>query len=242
MTIKQEAVTPVTIVSRLLENGIGVLSPPAANAMTVLKVDIDSIDCEIMEAVLAANHRPELIIIETNPAYPPPVLFTLKYGAHAHKWFHGGGAHHLLYGCSLSHATTIARRYGYALVQFVVEDAYFVRASERPKFGTRLPSTPAECFALGNPFTYYFDPAVAYSRSKRRAAGSLARGVSEDWALRGRGGSSSAIVRKMAPLERRALASLVTGNVSELGFRLFGPDAPLSGVVSVGIDDEEWIL
>ena len=42
--------------------------------------DIDSIDCEIMEAVLQARFSPEVILIETNPAYPPPVDFALKHG------------------------------------------------------------------------------------------------------------------------------------------------------------------
>lgn len=139
----------------------------------------------------------------------------------------------------------VARQHGYALLQFVVEDAFFVKQSELHKFGGVTPErkSPAAAFAIGNPFTYYFDPGLFKRRRGGGAAGSFPRGVSEDWARRGRGGVGAAgSVAPLTQYQRDELKSYVLGNVSAIGQRLFGMGAEqLAEVVSVGIDQEAWL-
>ena len=43
--------------------------------LTLIKIDIDSCDCEVLQGVLE-HRRPWLIIIEFNPAFPPPLRFS----------------------------------------------------------------------------------------------------------------------------------------------------------------------
>ena len=195
-----------------------------------------------MEAVLAAGYTPDLIVIETNPAYPPPIHFKLRYGAHANKFFHAGGAHHILYGCSLSAANHIAKAHGYTLLQFVIEDAYFVRTSAVAKFSGSVPSGPSEAFAMGNPYTYYFEPGAFRRRRGFGAQGSLAPGTVVDWAQRGQqlaqarsradterfrydmphGGFARALSRPERSRETRAaLSDMVLGNVTAVAKRIF---------------------
>ena len=195
-----------------------------------------------MEAVLAAGYTPDLIVIETNPAYPPPIHFKLRYGAHAKRFFHAGGAHHILYGCSLSAANSIAKAHGYTLLQFVIEDAYFVRTAAISKFAGSVPSGPSAAFAMGNPYTYYFEPGAFRRRRGLGAQGSLAPGTVVDWAQRGQqlaraharqgveslrydmphGGFARAMARPERFRETRgALSELVLANMTALAKRIF---------------------
>ena len=244
LTVHRQAATPSTIAKTIKSHGILPQSSLFASrgSPSMLKIDIDSIDCEIMEAVLSAGYNPELIVIETNPAYPPPISFGLRFGTHAKRFFHAGGAHHILYGCSLSHANAIAAKHGYTLLQFVIEDAYFVRTSAISKFGNAVPSGPSEAFALGNPYGYFFDPGAFRRRRSIGALGSLAPGVVSEWSQRGlalaraRARADSNRYRHDAPhggfartialpehyrVQREELRRLVVGNVSELARRIF---------------------
>jgi hypothetical protein len=198
---------------------------------------------QVMEAVLVAGYSPDLIVIETNPAYPPPIHFKLRYGAHAKRFFHAGGAHHILYGCSLSAANHIAKAHGYTLLQFVIEDAYFVRTAVISKFAGSVPGGPSEAFAMGNPYTYYFEPGAFRRRRGLGAQGSLAPGTVMDWAQRGQqlaqlaharegieglrydmphGGFARAIARpERFRGTRDVLSQLVLANMTALAKRIF---------------------
>jgi len=48
---------------------------------TLLKVDIDSYECSLLEAILHANYRPQLIHTEFNPIFPPLVIFMPIYNS-----------------------------------------------------------------------------------------------------------------------------------------------------------------
>lgn len=185
---------------------------------STLKIDIDSIDCELLDTILTGGYMPDLIVIEANPTFPPPVLFSLRDGPHTRQWFHAGGPRTGLFGCSLSYATQVARTHGYELLQYVVEDAYFVPRSQRHKFGAALPRTPAECFAAGNPSGYYFDPDAAQQRlAKHPKVSSISRTlnarVHDDWAARGRAFAANHHSGRHA---REELGSDVLSNVSLL--------------------------
>jgi hypothetical protein len=52
-----------------------------------LKLDIDSIDCPVLDAILTV-HRPRYIHMETNYEIPPPIVFSLEYSpALTKSWF-----------------------------------------------------------------------------------------------------------------------------------------------------------
>jgi hypothetical protein len=48
---------------------------------TILKLDVDSYECSILEHILRANYRPQTIHSECNPIYPPPVIFMPIYNS-----------------------------------------------------------------------------------------------------------------------------------------------------------------
>ncbi len=48
---------------------------------TILKLDVDSYECSILEHILRANYRPQIIHSECNPIYPPPVIFMPIYNS-----------------------------------------------------------------------------------------------------------------------------------------------------------------
>ena len=41
----------------------------------ILKIDVDSTDCPLLDAVIGAGFRPRVVVIEASPAWPPPLLF-----------------------------------------------------------------------------------------------------------------------------------------------------------------------
>ena len=87
----------------------------------VLKLDIDSYDLFVLEAILAA-HRPGIIVMEVNEKIPPPLYFTVLF-AEDHAWV---GDH--FYGCSIVAASRLLRPAGYLLESMEYDNAYFVRA------------------------------------------------------------------------------------------------------------------
>ena len=103
----------------------------------ILKVDIDSIDCDIVREILRAGHHPAVIIIETMGCFPPPVRFELFSTSHSmsHEPFsainHGESPHPqncCLYGCSVQSAIDVVTETGlYVAVRLYEGDAWFVR-------------------------------------------------------------------------------------------------------------------
>eukprot|EP00929_Paragymnodinium_shiwhaense_P014764 TRINITY_DN122728_c0_g1_i1.p1 TRINITY_DN122728_c0_g1~~TRINITY_DN122728_c0_g1_i1.p1 ORF type:complete len:450 (+),score=70.88 TRINITY_DN122728_c0_g1_i1:79-1428(+) len=98
----------------------------------ILKVDIDSIDCLVVEA-LAPRLDIKAIIIETNKWIPPPFQFTLLFPSEK--------VPNQMNGCSVSYAVNRFLRHGFRLVFYSGEDAVFVH-DDVLKAGTRVNRNP----------------------------------------------------------------------------------------------------
>jgi hypothetical protein len=97
-------ITPGNIADVLRREGC----PPRP---ALIKIDIDSFDGPVLEAALAAID-PDVIHIEINSEFPPPLRFTVEYDRrYRHSWKAGFS------GCSLSYVTSICRPHGYGLLQ-----------------------------------------------------------------------------------------------------------------------------
>jgi tetratricopeptide (TPR) repeat protein len=97
-------ITPMNIADVLRKEGC-----PTRPAL--IKIDIDSYDGPVLEAALAAID-PDVIHVEVNSEFPPPLKFTVQYDVrYRHSWKAGFS------GCSVSYLTSICRPRGYELLQ-----------------------------------------------------------------------------------------------------------------------------
>jgi hypothetical protein len=90
----------------------------------VLKLDFDGWECDVIEALLGRGYRPKIIIVELNPAFVPPMKFSLRY-LPTMKYLEGNP---LFYGCSLQYAYELLKLHGYGLLQYAALDGYFIRS------------------------------------------------------------------------------------------------------------------
>jgi len=94
-------ISPTSLVSTLKSRQI----PPDFD---LLKIDIDSLECPLLDAVLAAGFRPRIVVTEASPAWPPPLMWRREVGMYsppnqcpraANPWLVAGAE--FFYGCSL---------------------------------------------------------------------------------------------------------------------------------------------
>jgi len=81
-----------------------------------LKIDIDGIDAQILKRLLQRGFEFDIIQIEVNPEFPPPVLFSIQY----HPMFKAGGRSGF-YGASCSYIEDLVSQYGYSVLQLDME-------------------------------------------------------------------------------------------------------------------------
>jgi hypothetical protein len=116
-----EFAVPATIAARLRALNV-------SREFDFLKVDIDSADCPVVDAILA-EFRPRYVHMETNYEVPPPIVFALEYSpALTRDWFWKSQTFKGFYGCSMARVAEIARARGYVLVQAHNIDVDLVRA------------------------------------------------------------------------------------------------------------------
>ena len=138
------ALTPANVVDLLEREG-------CPREPILLKVDIDSFDGPLLEAVLA-GFEPDVIHIEVNPDFPPPLKFAVQYDP---RYSPSGRAG--FFGCSVAYVTSIARPAGYELLQIDFshptqgQDATLVKKHYLPLFGLEPPVDERELF-LRQPF------------------------------------------------------------------------------------------
>ncbi|CAE7237201.1 unnamed protein product [Symbiodinium natans] len=114
-----------------------------AHCVDVWKVDIDSIDCTVLEVLLRRSEldlRPKAVILEVNPHFPPPYKFSVL-GVQGPESDGDFWARNMmgLYGCSLSHQVDILRDFGYWLIGFDHKDALFVHKNFAHAFNATAP-------------------------------------------------------------------------------------------------------
>jgi glycosyltransferase involved in cell wall biosynthesis len=91
----------------------------------LLSIDIDGNDYWVWEA-LAAHYRPRVVVIEINPAYPPPRRWVMEYNP-AHAWRFDN-----YFGASLESMNALGKRLGYRLIgmESAGVNAFFVREDQ----------------------------------------------------------------------------------------------------------------
>ena len=87
----------------------------------VIKIDIDSFDCDLLEAFLRRREF-KLIYTEINYEIPVPFMFSRKWSPGIKFCMRPFG----FYGCSLSYQVHMMAKYGYVLLQLCGYDATFV--------------------------------------------------------------------------------------------------------------------
>jgi glycosyltransferase involved in cell wall biosynthesis len=107
-------VTTENIAALFAENGV-------PKDLDLLSIDIDGNDYYLWEAL--AEYRARVVVIEFNPAYPPPKRWVMAYNPR-HDW--QGDDY---YGASLSSLTVLGNRLGYALlgIDSKAVNAFFIR-------------------------------------------------------------------------------------------------------------------
>jgi len=81
-----------------------------------LKIDIDGIDAQILKRILQRGFEFDIIQIEVNPEFPPPVLFSIQF----HPMFKAGGRTGF-YGASCSYIENLVSPYGYSVLELDME-------------------------------------------------------------------------------------------------------------------------
>lgn len=121
-----------------------------------LKIDVDSFVCDFLERILVAGYKPKVILAEVNVCMVPPLRFTMRYSAWGLQYadftaagkFDGYGFD--ISDCSLRYADDLLRAHGYSLVQFPLQDGWWVRREFESLFGN-ITHDPVEAFRMGNP-------------------------------------------------------------------------------------------
>ncbi|CAJ1353666.1 unnamed protein product [Effrenium voratum] len=98
--------------------------------LDVLKVDIDSYDCPVLEMILPQVNA-KIVLVEANPSIPPPYQWSMLH--HPELWSFFNSFHSPeevpIRGCSLAYEVQLLRRHGYDLVAFGGHDAVFTHES-----------------------------------------------------------------------------------------------------------------
>lgn len=89
---------------------------------SILNLDIDSYDLDVVDAMLASGFKPAIISMEINEKIPPPIYFNVNF-IPDHRW---AGDH--FFGCSIVAAAQGVRTHGYILESVQYNNAVFVRA------------------------------------------------------------------------------------------------------------------
>ncbi len=89
---------------------------------SILNLDIDSYDLEVLEAMLKSGFKPNIISMEINEKIPPPLFFNVHYHPD-HIWQRDH-----FYGCSLTAAAQGVCPYGYVLESLQYNNAVFIDA------------------------------------------------------------------------------------------------------------------
>jgi tetratricopeptide (TPR) repeat protein len=136
--------TPANVVEILRREG-------CPDRPVLLKIDIDSFDGPLLKAALA-DIDPDVVYIEINADFPPPLRFAIEYDPRYEPSGRAG-----FFGCSVAYAAAVGRAAGYELLQVDLsdpphhQDATLVKERYLPVFGVEQPVDERELF-LREPF------------------------------------------------------------------------------------------
>ncbi|CAK9030951.1 unnamed protein product [Durusdinium trenchii] len=101
----------------------------------VLKIDIDSYDCPVLERILP-KVRATMVVVEANPSIPPPYQWAMLYDPNLWNFFNSFHSPEEvpIRGCSLAYEVQLLNRYNYDLVFFNGHDAIFTHEEVRSAF------------------------------------------------------------------------------------------------------------
>ncbi|OLP77725.1 hypothetical protein AK812_SmicGene42185 [Symbiodinium microadriaticum] len=140
---------------------------PKPWALDVLVVDVDGVDCLIVEELLQIV-RPKILQVEVVAHIPPPFRFSLHWHAsHSPDWdrFYHADRFTPTAGCSLSYALHKFRPFGYDLLRLTEHDAVFVHQSIakviEPGYHVKLPQDEFQCYRNS---TLWFQRPASYVR------------------------------------------------------------------------------
>lgn len=96
----------------------------------VFSLDLDGTDLYVAEAILAAGHRPTVMVCEYNGKFPPPIEFTVPYDP---KFTWNGSDY---FGASLQSYVNLLTRYEYQLIACNITgaNAFFVHKPYAEQF------------------------------------------------------------------------------------------------------------
>ena len=128
-------VAVLLLLCALHESGAPHAPPPSGwLPVDVLKVDIDSFDCDMARSVLERGFTPKLVWVEINWDIPPPLRLAKLFeplGSNPWLTFRSQFEEQNLpfFGCSLSYSVRMFGELGYELLQVDGLDAIFVHKS-----------------------------------------------------------------------------------------------------------------
>jgi hypothetical protein len=122
----------------LVAHGLSALGESRVN---VLSVDVDGNDLYVLKALLQAGIAPDVVVVEYNAKFPPPVRWVMRYDPE-HVWDMTD-----YQGASLQSLADLMDKFGYRLVACNItgSNAFFVAKSHAAKFSD-VPTDIGELF------------------------------------------------------------------------------------------------
>lgn len=114
-------------------------------ALDAVKVDLDSHDCDILEAFLLRVPA-KFVATEVFDGVPPPIQFAMHESSESLKpvW---ASERHSAFGCSLSYQVHLLGSLGYMLVWYSAANAVFAHRRAVPLLDLPAPLDEVDCFA-----------------------------------------------------------------------------------------------
>ncbi len=118
----KECVTPDNIIPLLEKNNV----PKNVGAVSI---DIDGYDYFVIKSLLENGYLADSFCVECNTIFPPGINWTVLYKP---GLFWSGNSHFL--GCSFSLYDKLFKKYGYEVVFYDWENAYYIKKEQFSKF------------------------------------------------------------------------------------------------------------
>ena len=97
----------------------------SGKSIDIIKIDIDSCECHILEVLLAERYyRAKIINVEVNHNLPPPIAYR-EFCVDDAFGRNGGNGQIDVFGCSVQAAYDVLHPHGYELFQYDWPDAVF---------------------------------------------------------------------------------------------------------------------